>query len=245
MMRLISLATSVLLATAPVWAEPYWYAYEGNDFPENEGWERYATDPPAERWLEDGSFFIDSRDGVHTVDNYTIYFDEGGLDPEPGETFIMSWRLNVHEAVPNREDPGVYVISDDLWSVAFLFDEDSLQSFYEPTVDVELEPHVYHEFELRSGDMRSYELYVDGELAIEGVFFEGFFSPYVGFGDITGGRSLAAWDYFRFGVVPEPCSLLMLVGLCIGAGRTRRCAARAASAVDGRVAAIDGSTSCD
>ncbi len=194
--------------TASATAEPYWYAYEGNDFPENEAWERHTTDPPVQRWLEDGSFFIDSRGIVGSNDNYTIYFDEG-LDPEPGETFIMSWRLNVHEAVPNREDPGVYVISDDLWTVTFLFDEDSLQSFYEPTVDVELEPHVYHEYEMRSSDMRSYELYIDGDLAIEGVFFEGFFSPRVGFGDITSNTSLAAWDYFRFGVIPEPGAWLM------------------------------------
>jgi hypothetical protein len=210
MMRwLFVLVAALGTLAAPAGAEPYWYAYEGNDFPENEGWERYATDPPAERWLEDGSFFLDSRAGVHTVDNYTIYFDEG-VDPEPGETFIMSWKLNVHEAAP-WEDPGVYVISDDLWTVTFLFDEDTLMSFYEPTVYVELEPYVYHEYEMRSSDMRSYELYIDGDLAIEGVFFEGSFSPRVGFGDITGGTSLAAWDYFRFGVIPEPAAWLMVV----------------------------------
>jgi hypothetical protein len=204
MMRLISLAASVLLATAPAWAELYWYAYEGNDFPENEGWERHTSGLPVQRWLEDGSFFIDSRGILTSGDNYTIYFDEG-LDPEPGETFIMSWRLNVHE-VARLQDPGVYVKSDDLWTVTFLFDEDTLRSFYEPNVSVELEPHVYHEYEMRSSDMRSYELYIDGDLAIEGVFFEGFFSPRVGFGDITSNTSLAAWDYFRFGVVPEPAT---------------------------------------
>ena len=219
MMRLISLAASVLLATAPVWAEPYWYAYEGNDFPENEGWERHTSGPPVQRWLEDGSFFIDSRGILASVDNYTIYFDEG-VDPEPGETFIMNWRLNVHEADP-WEDPGVYVISDDLWTVTFLFDEDTLKSFYEPNVYVELEPYVYHEFELRSTDMRSYELYVDGDLAIEGVFFEGFFSPYVGFGDVTSSGSLAAWDYFRFGVVPEPATAPAFM-IALVAGRIMR-----------------------
>ena len=201
----LALVTTLCAFTASATAEPYWYAYEGNDFPENEGWERHTSGPPVQRWLEDGSFFIDSRGILASVDNYTIYFDEG-LDPEPDEMFIMSWKLNVHEAVPNREDPGVYVKSDDLWSLVFLFDEDTRESFYEPNVYVELEPHVYHEFELRSTDMRSYELYVDGELAIEGVFFQGFFSPCVGFGDITSSGSLAAWDYFRFGVVPEPAT---------------------------------------
>ena len=198
------LAGCCLMGTNSAWAEQYWIAYEGNDFPENEGWVRHVSDPPAQRWLEGGSLFIDSRAGVHTVDNYSIYFD-GGLDPEPGETFIMRWRLLVHEAFP-WEDPGVYVISDELWTVTFIFDEGSLLSVYEPNVSAKFEPGVFHEFELRSGDMRRYELYIDDQLAIEGVFFEGLFSPLVGFGDITGGASLAQWDYFRFGVVPEPAT---------------------------------------
>ena len=215
----LALISTLCAFTASATAEPYWITYEGNDFPENEGWQRHTTEPPVQRWLEDGSFFIDSRGILASVDNYTIYFDEG-LDPEPGETFIMNWRLNVHEADP-WEDPGVYVKSDDLWSLAFLFDEDTLRSFYEPNVYVELEPYVYHEFELHSTDMRSYELYVDGDLAIEGVFFEGFFSPCVGFGDITSSGSLAAWDYFRFGVIPEPAPWLMAV-ILLSVSRRRR-----------------------
>jgi len=146
---LILLAFGTVLAQA----EQYWIAYEGNDFPENEGWVRYSSDPPAERWLEDGNFFIDSRADVPIVENYTLYFDSG-LDPGPGETFIMRWKLNVHEATP-WEDPGVYVILDDLYSVAFLFAESYLLSFYEPDVYVEFEPGMFHEFEMRSDDMRS------------------------------------------------------------------------------------------
>ena len=207
MMRLFALATSVLLATAPVWAEPYWYAYEGNDFPENEGWERWVSDPAPERWLEDGNLVIDSRGLVGSTDDYGIRFDSG-VDPGPGETFIMSWGLTVEETT--HRDPGVYVHSDEAWSVAFIFDTDSLISFYEPTVYVELEPYVYHEYEMRSSDMRNYELYIDGDLAIEGVFFQGFFPLVVGFGDIVSSTSLASWDYFRFGVVPEPATWLMI-----------------------------------
>lgn len=207
MMRLVGFTVGVLVAVAPAWAEQYWIAYEGNDFPENEGWIRYASDPPAQRWLEDGSLFIDSRGDGNIVDNYTMYFDEGGVAPEPGEMFVMWWRLLVQES--HLWDPGVYVTSDDQWEVIFIFDEGSLLSFYEPEVYVELEPGVFHEFELRSTDMRNYELYIDDLLAIEGIFFEGLFSPLVGFGDITGGASLAQWDYFRFGVVPEPSAWLM------------------------------------
>jgi hypothetical protein len=208
------------LLVAPAGADEYWIAYEGNDFPENEGWVRHASDPAAERWLEDGSLFIDSRADPHTTDNYTIYFD-GGLDPEPGETFIMSWQLNVHEAVP-WEDPGVYVVSDELWTVLFVFAEGYVSSTHEPNASAYFEPGVFHEFELRSGDMRSYELYIDDDLAIEGVFFEGFFSPCVGWGDVVhGGASLAQWDYFRFGVVPEGSAWLMSLILLVAFRRPR------------------------
>ena len=60
--------------------------------------------------------------------------------------------------------------------------------------------------------MRSYELSVDGDPAVEGVFFESLSpSSGVAFGDIVhGGASLAAWDYVRFGVVPEPAAWLMI-----------------------------------
>ena len=30
---------------------PYWIAYEGNDFPESEGWERHAYGGGAERYF--------------------------------------------------------------------------------------------------------------------------------------------------------------------------------------------------
>lgn len=206
-----ALVCVILLAFTSVLAqaEQYWIAYEGNDFPENEGWVRYASDPPAERWLEDGSFFIDSRADVDITDSYAIPFADGNLNPEPGEVFVMSWALLVEES--HLWDPGVSVRSDDQWAVIFLFDEGSLLSVYEPEVYVEFEPGVFHEFELRSTDMRSYELYIDGEAAIEGAFFESLFSgAHVGFGDLArGGASLAAWDYFRFGVIPEPAAWLM------------------------------------
>ena len=205
---LLGLTAALGLLVSSGRADEYWITYEGNDLPENEGWERHSSDPPAERWLEEGSLFIDSRADLHTTDNYTVYFD-GGLDPEPGETFVMRWKLNVHEAGP-WEDPGVYVISDELWAVLFVFAEGYVSSTHEANVSAEFEAGMFHEFEMRSGNMRSYELYIDGDLAIEGVFFEGFFSPCAGWGDVVhGGASLAQWDYFRFGVVPEPAAWLM------------------------------------
>jgi len=71
-------------------AEPYWVAYEGNDFPENEGWGR--------RWGNwDGEFEGDGAvrtvaDGVLTIDSmydegvydYAYVERPGATDPGPG-----------------------------------------------------------------------------------------------------------------------------------------------------------------
>ena len=41
MTRLLTFTTAALIAMAPnVLGDPYWIGYEGNDFPENEGWRR-------------------------------------------------------------------------------------------------------------------------------------------------------------------------------------------------------------
>ena len=212
MIRILFFIPAVLMAGAIATADQYWIAYEGNDFPENEGWERYATDPSAQRWLEDGSLLIDSRADVDITEIYGMY-PEGGLDPQVGETFVMAWRLNVRES--HLWDAAVCVSSGELWSVHFIFDEQSLISLYESNVYVPFEPGVFHDLELRSDDMRVYALRLDGHLVVEGTFFESFFDSGVGWGDmVRGGASWAAWDYFRFGVTPEPrCSLMVLIGL--------------------------------
>ena len=218
--RLAILGALLGLVPSLALANQYWVAYEGNDYPENEGWTRYATDPPAQRWLQDGSFFIDSRADPSITDNYGMY-PAAGIAPASGETFVMTWRLNIYESAP-WEDSGVAVTSDDSYEVVFLFAEDYLLSLYEPSVYVQFEPGVFHEYELRSKDMRTYELYLDGHLAVNGVFFEGLFGAGVWWGDIVrGGSSLAAWDYFHFGVVPEPpaCTVALVALLGIRARR--------------------------
>jgi hypothetical protein len=133
----------------------------------------------------------------------------------------MRWRLNVHEAWP-WEDPGVFVSSDDQYALLFAFGEGYVVSTFESNVSANFEPGIFHEFDLRSGNMRTYELYIDDQLAIEGVFSKSFISPLVGFGDVVrGGASLAEWDYFRFGVVPEPSGFLLAL-MALACIRRRR-----------------------
>jgi hypothetical protein len=79
------------------------------------------------------------------------------------------------------------------------------------------EPLVFHEFELRSDDMREYQLYVDGAPAFEGQFSMASTASWVAFGDmVVGGSGLVSWDHVRFGVVPEPSACVIVLGLFLG-----------------------------
>lgn len=214
MVRLLCFLAALLLATSGVRADEYWIAYEGNDFPENQGWTR-VTGPlgGAQRWIENGSLVIDSRASVKIVDSYRMELN-GNLDPDPGELFVARWRLRIDEVI-GRVDPTVGIYSDEKWAAAFKFGETTIFSTFETGVSAPFARGVFHEFELRSWDMRSYELYIDANLAISGSFWFSLTPSRVNWGDsIQGGASLARWDYFRFGVVPEPSSgLLFAFGL--------------------------------
>jgi len=202
------------LAVTDVSAEQYWVAYEGNDFPENEGWTRFTDGVGAQRAIVDGMFVIDSRESLHIYDYYMRDL-QGSLDPGTDETFVLQWRMLI-EGLEGWRDPIVGVFSDDSWAVSLEFTDDSVSSGFESGVQVPFEPFVPHEFEFRSSDMRNYELLIDGALTIEGSFWQSLNASRVAWGDgVQGGASLTRWDYMRFGVVPEPGSSVLLFHLMV------------------------------
>jgi len=219
LMFIVAAALGVLVAQAG--ADEYWITYEGNDFPENEGWIRIWNPPLAERWIEEGALVIDSRASGATNEWYELYPE--WVNPQPGELFIARWRLRVDELTIGWRDPSVGVFGDDYWGVGFNFNEDTIESVYEDDVTAHFEPHVFHDFQLRTADMRAYELYIDGFLAIEGSFWLSLSSSRVLWGDtVSGGASLSRWDYFRFGVVPEPPSIATMLVLLVAWHNVRR-----------------------
>jgi len=139
----------------------------------------------------------------------------GNLDPDLGELFVMQWRLRIDEI--HGPDIGVAIFSDDRWAVGLSFEEGTVTSSFESGVSAVFEPWVFHEFEFRSNDMQAYQLYIDGDLAMEGSFWLSLTDSEVNWGDgVQGASSLSRWDYFRFGVMPEPSSALLLgLGLLI------------------------------
>ena len=225
MLRMLMFLAAVSYATAGIAAaEPYWVAYEGNDFPENEGWERVFCDADgtvgqggAVRTIEDGALVLDSRESVMIVDFYNW---SQPIDPDPGETFIMRWRLRVDD-IPSSypRDPVAGVFSGASTAVSFQISEDRIRSTFESGNEATFVPNVFHTFEFTSVDMVSYELLIDGVVRLSGAFEAVHETSRVGWGDgIQGGRSLTTWDYFEFGVVPEPHSLPLILALAFTAG---------------------------
>ncbi len=215
----------------PAVGEPYWIAWEGDTFPEEGEWNRaYGNyDGPGQgqayRTLHDGVMTIDS---LHDQGVYDYYWLErpGAIDPGPGELFVMEWSsLRVEEVDPENPiypyDPGLGAYSDDAYGLGLTFSTDCFRSLYEhATWFIDLT--TTHDFRVESFDMRSYSLLVDGELFYEGEFTSVVSDSRCLWGDdVQGVASLHDWDYFRFGVVPEPCPLVA-VGMILVCCRDRR-----------------------
>ena len=203
MIRISCFLTSCLLFVSAAGADPYWIAYEGNGFPENEGWSRITNGPLAERRIEDGALVVDTTEDRHTCDWYEMYPDITA--PEAEEEFILQWRLKIEEFTGGGSGATVGVFSDERWGVTFTMSHDTIISSYDPGVSAPFEPDIYHEYELRSPDMRTYELFIDGMLTFEGSFWQSVWTNKVVWGEgNTASACLSSWDYFRLGVIPEP-----------------------------------------
>jgi hypothetical protein len=221
MMRLLMFLTGLSCAGLSVaTAEPYWIAYEGDDFPENVGWDRHwgVHVPPGDpnsvpdRSIEDGVFVLDTTCDIWLNDYYQI---ERSIDPGPGELFVAEWRIAVDELLVSwdaliaiaRDDPPGHV------GLFFGVDQLLIDTAEDILLPIAPGPHTYR---FESWDMHDFELYVDNVLVHEGVFeSESLLQSYVAFGNGTlGASSLSRWDYVRFGAIPEPTSfLLVIIGL--------------------------------
>ena len=214
MIRMLCLGALLALAVCGASGDEYWIAYEGNDFPENEGWRRITFGGGANRFLNQGNLVIDSLASTQIADFYEMRRN-GELDPDPGELFLMQWRLKIEEIV-GFMDISLGVNSDEKWAIALEMNMNTIRSSLEG-LTASFDPGVFHVFALTSTNMRTYELRIDGKPAINGQFRLFFDSSRVAWGDgVQGSASLSQWDYFRFGVVPEPSSaLLFSVGFMI------------------------------
>lgn len=112
-------------------------------------------------------------------------------------------------------DPGWSVNSADGAYASIVLGVNELRTLQQQ-IHVSFEPGAFHEWEFRSADMRTYTLSLDGESAMSGVFVAGLPRAHIGWGDyVWGPTSNVEWDYFRFGVVPEPTSCVSMLLLAM------------------------------
>ncbi len=218
MLRCILTAVlALVLGAAPnsARAEPWWVVWE-DGWPEEQGWTRVTSDPPPERWLADGSLFIDSRAANGMYEAYG-QSRPGQMSLGQDEMFLMSWSVLVHEVIGPGSDPGILISSDDQWEVSFALRTNRISSTYEPGHWAEFTPYQFHDFMFQSSDVRTYSLFIDGDLALQGNFFESlFYAPGAGWGDNATGRSLSEWARVEVGIVPTSSgSACLLLGICL------------------------------
>ncbi|MBU0638429.1 MAG: hypothetical protein KKB50_06150 [Planctomycetes bacterium] len=218
MSRMIALTMLLLIADSPVLADTYRVNYGGNQMPEEQGWEYlwgneqgyFQGDPPEREIIDYGGNSVLRIETSHDPLNFVTFkwARPDAFDPGPGEVFVMQWGLQVIEVTDPPFDSVVAAHSDEAWSVGFDVTETTVRNSYFPTLSVSIEAGQSHDYTLLSTDMRTYELFIDGELAIEGDFYQGggggAYSSWAGWGpSCMGGADIAEWDYFRFGVMAK------------------------------------------
>jgi hypothetical protein len=216
---LFSVVTALGVLVAQAGADEYWIAYEGNDFPENEGWTRNTQAGGAQRWLEDGALVIDSTADLRITDSYR---QEDIRRPEPGELFVAEWRMRVDEFVRYYDAVVNIARPDPLGSSRIEHATDHIRVFDDWTI-IDISPGEFHSYRFESEDMDAYTLCVDGVPMYDGQFqTPSILDPFLSFGDsVVGAASVSRCDYMRFGLVPEPSSAL-LFALGVVAGRNVR-----------------------
>jgi len=219
-MRMLIFLLTALGTLVTASADEYWITYEGNDFPENEGWTRHTYAGGAERWLEDGALVIDSI-SVGDLQATDTYQQVDVRRPEPGELFVAEWRMRLDQFEESYDALVVIARPEPLGDLTFAHALDHLVVFddWDP---IPVTPGEWHIYRFESEDMDAYTLLVDGAPAYEGHFqTPSLLDPLLAFGNAArGAASVSRWDYVRFGIIPEPSSVLLLtVGFLARRGR--------------------------
>ncbi len=211
----------LLLLLGPLVARAdYWISYEANDWPENEGWDRWVYGGGAQRSLVDGTLVLDGRASIDIAD---IYRMDIPAPPGGGQAFTAQWRLRVSD-LTGYDDPAVRVSWEPQGAVVLAYTETGIYSVLEGAWIAGFEPGVFHEYVFVTPDTSTYSLYIDGQLVYAGSFVGPWNESVVQWGDgVLGASSLSEWDYVRFGV-PEPATGLLLGSAVLAANtlRTRR-----------------------
>lgn len=215
-MRIATILALLTLAGSAA-GEQFWVEYDASCglFPEECGWMRTIEGGGAVRSLADGILTLDSMADPMIFDYYKM---NRPITPGPGETFVATWRVCVAEQSEFWEQLA-YFHGDAGSAVVLGYYLDRVCSLYEGWY-LPFLPGVFHTYRLESPDLSSYSLWIDDAYSIAGVFHSPCEPvPFVIFGDGTcgtgAGVSRTEWEYFGFGVVPEPSALITVFAIAL------------------------------
>ncbi len=228
----VALGLAAALAAPGALGAPYWVSYEGNDFPENEGWTHYygdgnwPTEHTALRSIEGGSLVIDDLYDPRIFDGAQRIVRPEQVLPQAGESFVAEWRA-WGDPRSAEVDSGVGIVRGTVPDYVRFFLGPAGMQLEVPGGPVTLpyEPGVFHSFRAIATGGATLALEVDGNPVWSGAF-NGELGPGLDsqfyFGNlVSGASSLVRWDYVRFGIVPEPLTFPAFLLLCTYVYRTR------------------------
>lgn len=224
---MLRVTLALALLAAPQAASADVVSYEGDVFPEDQGWERLGTFD-ADRWLVDGWLVQEVDLGVwDPLPGGEQDYYRGLIPQFAGAPFFIEWRV-VTDA-PRTEIDGVggsaLAVAGGSVMYHFTIAADQVRLVRGVPFDniwVDIEPQVEHTYRLEVNRNVNFEWFIDGELIISEIPEDDFPTADA---RITWGASMwltpsrNEWDYVRFGTIPEPATFLLLLG---GAGLVLR-----------------------
>ena len=217
-MRISAVLIAMLLSGAPALGTPYTVNYEGEDFPENEGWQRFTTGGGATRTLDSGVLRLEAMNPSPDGGSDQYLFDrEEMLNADAGEMFYAEWRMRLLPG-SDSSDVDVFIATDGAERAYNSTYSDTVYASSRDNQSFQLITTDFHTYRLESINMVDYSMFIDNALVWDGFFGTGTsLSSDVVFGDGgVFGASGSEWDYFRFGVVtiPAPGAMpLFVVGI--------------------------------
>jgi hypothetical protein len=209
-------------------------SYDGTSLPDHDGWYRNDDLFLAESWVENGWLiqYADVVDFGGLPVNQDDIYGRSIAEFAGADEFFIEWRM-----VTDGPREGIAHVSPAALALAgrmgityhctIAEDQAALRrdTLY-PIVFADIEPGVPHTFRFEVFGDRFYSFLIDGEVIDSGTP-EGFYptsDSFVVFGARAADEPItAAWDYIKFGHMPEPASgACLLLGAAILLRRRRR-----------------------
>ena len=189
--------------------------FEGNDFPENVGWERISF-LEADRTLDEG-WFVQSFDRPGEQDFYRRGLGAfAGVDP-----FFVEWRVQTNAPMSLLDENKIpVVVVAGGHSGAFYhttMTDERVQLFRDtsiPLVIVEIEPGLPHTYRLELYGPDFFAWQIDGVTVESGApqgAYPGSDSRLTWGAEYHPNGHAARWDYVRYGLIPEPGTTVFLL----------------------------------